>query len=124
NGTPWIEILSPLSNTGSSNVAYRVLVNPDALWRTGVVSIAGQIFTIAQRPATCTFVLATNSATHGASALTNAVALTTLVGCTWSVSNGAPWIHIQSALNSSNSSAVIYSIDANPTSLARSAVIR
>ena len=46
NGAPWIEILSPLDNTSSTNVSYRVLANPDALWRTGIVSIAGVDFTV------------------------------------------------------------------------------
>jgi len=124
NTTPWIEILSPLNNTGSSNVTYRVLANPTALWRTGVVSIASLNFTVAQAPAVCTFALATNSATHGAGAVSSSVALTTLVGCTWSVSNGTPWITILSPLNNSNSAPVNYSVAANPTSLQRSGVVR
>ncbi len=106
NGAPWIEILSALDNTSSTNVSYRVLVNPDALWRTGIVNIAGLDLTVVQSPAACTFTLATNSATHDASATTNSVELTTLVGCAWSVSNGTPWIHILSSLDNSNSSSV------------------
>ena len=122
NGAPWIEILSPLDNTSSTNVSYRVLANPDALWRTGIVSIADIEFTIAQAPANCAFELATNSATHDASAMTNSVELTTLVGCTWSVSNSTPWIHILSSLDNSNSSSVAYSVDANPTALTRAGI--
>ncbi len=123
NGTSWIEILSPLNNAGSSNVSYRVLANPDALWRTGLVSIAGLDLTIVQSPAACTFTLATNAAAHGAGAFTNSVAVSTLVGCTWSVSNGTPWIQILSSLENSNSSSVTYSVEANPTALTRAGVL-
>ncbi len=121
--TPWITILSSLNNSNSGSVSFSVQSNSTALSRTGLVSIAGQEFTITQFGAPCSFALATNNATHGPGTVTNSFAVTTLVGCTWVPSNGTPWITILSPLNNTNSGVLTYSVATNPTALLRTGII-
>ena len=119
----WIEILSATSSTNSGVTSYRVLANPTSIGRTGVVSLAGQNFTVSQVGAACNFLIASNSAAHGAGPETNAVSLTTLIGCTWTVLNTNPWISVFSATNSTNSGVVSYRVLANPTAIPRTGVV-
>ena len=123
NGTPWITILSSLNNSNSGGVNYHVQSNSTALWRTGVVNIAGQNFTVAQAGAACSFLLASNSAAYSGETFTNSVRVDTLVGCAWTVSNSAPWITIQSPLNNTNSGTVTYSISSNISVFARTGIV-
>ena len=115
----WIEILSAASSTNSGVASYRALANPTAIGRTGVVSIAGQPFTVTQVGAACNFALNTNSAAHGAGAETNTMTVTTLIGCTWSAVSTNSWITILSGANHTNSGGVNYSLPANLTALSR-----
>ena len=123
NTNPWINVLSAANTTNSGVASYRVLANPTAIPRTGVVSIAGQTFTVTQLGAACSYTLGTNSATHGFSAETNAVSVTTLIGCPWTVVNTNGWISILSATNNTNSGGVSYSVQANPTALVRTGTV-
>ena len=123
NSASWIEILSPANNTNSGDVTYRVLTNPTALSRTGIVSIASQSFVVTQAGAACIFTLGTNAAYYGPDATTGSVTVTTLEGCTWSVSNGIPWIAILAPLHFTNDGIVDFVIEANPTALERTGVV-
>ena len=123
NTNPWINVLSAANSTNSGVVSYRVLANPTAIPRTGVVSIAGQAFTVSQTGAACSFTLNTNNAAHGAGLETNAVTMTTLIGCTWNVASTNAWIEILSAVSSTNSGVVNYRVLANPTAIARAGVV-
>src|SRR5205085_2011830 len=58
SAAPWLNILSPLNNSNSGTVTYSVLANPTALWRTGIVTIAGQPLAVAQSGASCSYTLA------------------------------------------------------------------
>ena len=58
SSTPWITVLSPLENTNSGAVTYRVEANVGTDARAGLLSIAGQDFIVAQSGAACTYTLA------------------------------------------------------------------
>jgi hypothetical protein len=121
--TPWVTILSPLSQTNSGSVDYSVDANPTGLTRIGSLIVAGQTFTVTQAGAACTFALETNQAALGFAAVSNSVAITTLVGCPWSVVNTNPWIALVSPVLNTNSGVVVLSVTANPTSFDRTGAV-
>ena len=123
NSNSWIIIESSLNNTNDGVVTYRVLTNTTALTRAGVVRIAQRNFTITQLGADCTFALDTNSASFSSASGGGSVAVTTLIGCTWTVSTATPWITILSSLNNSNSGNVNYTVQSNSTALSRTGLV-
>ena len=119
----WITINPPASGAGNGTAGYTVASNTTALLRTGLVAVAGQVFTFIQSGTPCSFSIAPASVTHGPGLETGSVNVTTLVGCAWTVNNTNPWITITSGTNGSGSGTVTYTVSANPNAMARSAVI-
>src|SRR6185503_10180903 len=97
--------------------------NPTAIARSTVLQIGGQNFTITQLGAQCGFSLSATSATHGSTNSTGTVVVTTLTGCVWTVSNGVSWVGL-SATSVSNSGTLTYTLQSNPTAIARSTVLQ
>src|SRR5207253_6099563 len=82
SGTNWITVTSTASNSpSSSTVAYTVSVNPTHLTRSGTINIAGQVLTITQDPANCTYTLGFNSTNYGPGTISDTVSVGTLTGC-------------------------------------------
>ena len=123
NTNGWITIDSPLSNTNSGVITFSVASNGTALSRSGVLSVAGQVFTITQNGDDCTYLLSATSTNFGPTAASGNVNVTTLVGCTWTVDNTNSWITIGSALSNTNSGVVTFSVASNSTALSRSGVL-
>src|SRR5262249_2755412 len=90
---------------------------------TGVVSIANQSFTVSQGGAACTFTIAPTTSSHGAAADTGVVSVTTISGCSWTVTNTNNWLTIVSATNNTNSGNVTYTVAANPSSIDRTGLV-
>src|SRR5207249_336987 len=51
------------------------------------------------------------------------VSVGTLTGCVWTAASGTNWITINTAANNTNSGIVTYSVQANPTGLARTGLV-
>src|SRR5207237_10703116 len=82
SGTNWITVTSTTSNTpSSSTVAYTVAANPTHLARSGTINISGQVLTITQDAANCTYTLGFNSSNYGPAAISDTVSVGTLTGC-------------------------------------------
>ncbi len=123
NTNSWVGIIGSLTRTNSGALEYTVPENGTALARTGVVTIAGQSFTIRQDGALCTFSNSLTAASHGSGSEVGSVSVTTLTGCQWTVSNTNAWISILSPLNVTNSGSVTYSLLANPTAFVRTGFV-
>ena len=123
NTNTWISIASALNNTNSGSVSYTVATNTTALSRSGVVTIAGQSYTVTQDGAACQYALSAPSASYTAAPSSGTVDVTTLLGCIWTVDNTNTWLSITSALNNTNSGTVSYTVATNTTALSRSGVV-
>ncbi len=123
NSNDWITLLSDPNGSGGERVNYAVAANPTALERTGVLTVAGETFTVTQSGAACAYVLSPTSQVHGSGEETGTVALTTIPGCDWSVVNTNTWITITSAANGTDSGSVEYTVAANPTAIDRTGVL-
>ncbi|MFM1769790.1 MAG: hypothetical protein RJA22_2319 [Verrucomicrobiota bacterium] len=119
----WITIAGAATSTNSGSASYVVEANPTALSRTGLVTVAGQSFTVIQAGAACSFSLSSATGTHGPAVETNTIQVTTLVGCSWTVANTNGWIQIAGTPSRTNSGGVTYTVQANPTALARTGVV-
>src|SRR5207237_9325637 len=125
SGTNWITVTSTTSNSpSSSTVAYTVAANPTHLTRSGTININGQVLTITQDSANCTYTLGFNSTNYGPGAISDMVSVGTLTGCVVTATSGTNWITVTSTTsNSPGSSTVAYTVSANPTHLSRSSTI-
>ncbi len=122
NTNSWITVF-PLSGAGNGVVTWSVPDNAGNVGRTGVVSIAGENFTIRQAAGNCTYRLSPTNRTHGYAATTNYVALDTLNVCSWNVVNTNTWVTITSGTSGLGDSNITYSLSANEGVDERSGVI-
>jgi uncharacterized protein (TIGR03437 family) len=110
--TTWITIKSAASNLGTGTVTYSVAANPYAYSRSGVITIAGQSFTVSQSGA-CTFSLNPTSVSLGSGASGGTVNVTaSFQNCAWTAVSNVYWITLQS-VSGSGSGTVSYSVAAN-----------
>jgi hypothetical protein len=125
NTNGWITILSPTNNTNSGIVKWAVDLNPNSIWRTGVVVIATKNFTVRQEPAICTYELSPTSRKHGyAAKATNLVSIETLSICPWNIVNTNSWITFYEPTNGiGDSTNITYAILANPASGSRTGLV-
>ena len=124
NTNSWIVLNSAVNNTNSGVVTFTVASNSTALSRSGALTIAGKAYTVTQSGAACTYTLSATSTNFGPTAASGNVNVTTLVGCTWTVTNTNSWIVLNSAVNNTNSGVVSYTVTSNGTALSRSGVLR
>jgi len=127
NTNPWVSVASATNGMGNGVVRYIVAANPLGLERTGLLTIAGQNYTITQlgetEPGPCTYSISPASFTHGPASATNFVILATQPGCVWNVVNTNTWVFIKSASSGDGSATVSYTIAANPNPSSRSGTI-
>src|SRR5205085_1984221 len=125
SGTNWITVTSTTSNSpSSSTVAYTVAANPTHLTRSGTINISGQVLTITQDAANCTYTLGFNSTNYGPAAISDTVSVGMLTGCVVTAASGTNWITVTSTTsNTPSSSTVAYTVAANPTHLPLSGTI-
>jgi hypothetical protein len=116
----WIDV-SPSSGTGSGPVTITVAPNTGAA-RSGVLTIAGQTYTVTQAALSCTYALAAASAAIGAAGGTGSVAVTaSSSACGWTASSNSSWVTV-SPSSGSGSGTATFTVAAN-TGAARTAVL-
>ncbi len=93
--SPWLVITSALSGTGGGSVSYTAEANTTSTQRSGVITIGGQVFTVAQDGgASCIATLAPPSAGVAASGGGGSVSVTAPGLCAWTAVPGVPWITV------------------------------
>lgn len=120
---PWITLTASTNGLGSASVDYQVAANPTLDWRTGVVMVAGQAFTLIQRGQTCSYDLTPTTRTHGYGTASNSFSIATLSGCAWTAVSDSPWITIASGATGSASGDIGYLVAANPSGAARTGTV-
>jgi hypothetical protein len=121
----WVSITSGSSGSGTHGVFYQVDYNPSVSPRSGVITAAGQSFTINQNGNgnACTFALSAPGSNVPAEGGTNSFSVTTGSICFWSTSRNAIWITITSPQDHTGSDFVQYTVQPHFGSVPRSAAI-
>ncbi len=112
----WIAVTSGVSGAASAGVTVSISANPGAA-RSGIVSIAGQTFTVNQaaiEPPRCDYTIDSSSASVGSGAGAGpAVSVKAPAGCAWTSTSDAAWISITSGSSGSGDGQVSFKVTAN-----------
>jgi hypothetical protein len=114
NSNSWLTFSGAVSGSGNGTIPYSIAANPTTQARTGVVSIAGQIFTISQLGVSCTYSLSPTNRDHGPGATSGALNVNTALACSWNASTTNSWITILPGTNNVGAGIVNYALSANP----------
>jgi hypothetical protein len=114
---PWIVVTSGAASVGTGAVEMTVAANPGAP-RSGVVTVAGQSFTINQASG-CSFTVSPESIAAPAAGTTARVDVSAAAGCAWTASSEASWITVTAGAAGSGVGQVDLAIAANSGSNAR-----
>ncbi len=107
----WIHVESGSSGSGNGSVGYSVDANGSSSPRTGMMTIAGQTFTVNQSGApTCTYSISPTRATFPRGGGSGSVAVTAGSGCAWTAVSNASWITITGGASGNGNGTVIYSV--------------
>ena len=114
----WITVTSGASGSGNATVSMIVAANTGAA-RTGVVTIAGQAYTVTQQaaaspPAPCTYSIHSTQLAAAATGATSAVNVTAGAECSWTAASQASWIAVASGASGTGNGAVNLTVAANP----------
>jgi glucose/arabinose dehydrogenase len=111
----WLLITGGSSGSGNGTVNYSVAANNDPGPRTGMLTIAGETFTVTQSGAsgTCAFSISPSANSLSAAGGGGSVTVTATAGCAWTAVSNADWVHITSGSNGTGSGSVNYTVDAN-----------
>jgi hypothetical protein len=94
---PWITIVSGGSGTGNGAVAFTIAPNPGPGARSGTLTVAGQIYTVAQAEP-CSFALAPWGQSFSAAGGIGTVALTASAPtCGWGAASTETWLVVLSS---------------------------
>ncbi len=108
----WIVVTSGASGAGSAGVTVSISANPGAA-RSGIVSIAGQTFTVNQS-ANCAYSINPANAAIGAGGGAGpAIAVTATAGCSWTSTSNAAWISVTSGSAGVGNGSVSFTTTAN-----------
>lgn len=119
----WITLTGGTNGSGNGTVSYSIAANTSITPRTGVVTIAGQSFTVTQAGVPCTASLSPTGVSVTAGATTGSFGVSIPAGCAWTASDNASWVSITSGGTGTGNGTVAYSINANPNTTERTAAI-
>jgi uncharacterized protein (TIGR03437 family) len=111
----WITITSTSSGTGSSVVSYSVAPNTNSAGRTGLLAIAGSVFSISQSGVQCSVTISpTSVAVPPEGTIGRLVNVTASApDCTWTVQSNSSWILISSGTVGTGNGTVTYTVGPN-----------
>jgi len=114
NTNSWITVTSDTTNAGSANVTYTLAANRNLGHRTGLLTIADQLYSVTQWGTNCTYVISPSSRFHHRQSETGLVSVAANSGCPWGVVNTNDWITITSNTEGTGSTSLSYTVGANP----------
>jgi subtilisin family serine protease len=121
SNAPWITITSGASGTGNGAVGYSVAANAGSA-RSGMMTIAGQTFTVTQNSG-CTFAVSPTNKTFTKTGGTGTVSVTAGAGCAWTAVSNNTWITITSGANGTGNGTVGYSVMINNSGAKRTGTL-
>ena len=123
----WVTIGA--GGTGSGTVTFTIAANTSASSRSATINVATQSLTVTQAAASteCSFTLSSSTTAFPAAGGTGLFSVTAPVtepgGCAWMPESTASWLRIGTGGGTGNNSKS-FSVAANPSSVARTALIR
>src|SRR5205085_1876042 len=120
---PWIKITAGATGSGNGMVNFSVDANPGALSRTGVITIGGQSFTVAQTGVTCFYSYNPTSQIFSSSGGTGSFNISAPLGCPWTATSNAPFISMPSPVSGSGNGPVNFSVTGNSGASQRTGTI-
>jgi len=108
----WITITSNNSVIGSGTVNYSVAANPTTTSRSGMMTIAGQTFTVNQDGSSCSYTIGPTSGSFMASGGMGLIAVIGDLGCSWTAISNSSWVTITPGAGGSEYGVVNYSVAA------------
>jgi hypothetical protein len=121
SSAPWVRVVSGASGSGPGRVTYQVDANPSTTARAATVTVAGQVVSISQAGAPCSYSVSASSQSFPAIRSTSSITVTAPTGCIWAASSGAPWIQITGGTVGNGNGTVSFVVEPNNTGQARSA---
>lgn len=127
SNAPWL-IITSSGLTGTADVQFTAIANIASAPRTGILTIAGQTYTITQAGALCTFLLSSGSSgTIPAAGISTPATFnfaSAAPGCSATAMSFADWITVSTSSGGGSSGTVSYSVAANPFGSARTGSIQ
>ena len=124
SNTSWISINFGASGTGSGSVGFSVAPNSGSSGRSGSITIGGQVFSIYQAGASCSYSLApAGNNLASSNATMGSTTLNTGSTCSWTSSSDSSWLAITSALSGTGSASITYSVSANSNDSSRTGTL-
>jgi len=123
----WISLTTPNSGSGPATIGFLVRDNFGASPRQGTITVGGQTFTIVQDGSaalSCTIQLSPTSAAYAPAGGSGSLQITTGGSCAWQAVSNAGWVQVTSQVVGIGTQTITYHVDANPSSLNRTTVIR
>ena len=120
---PWITIGGTGAGSGNGTFDYTSPPMPDADRAQWDDCGGGQIVTVSQAAAPCSYTLSPASISVAADAATGTFSMAATAGCNWTATSSAPWLTVTSGATGSGNGTVGYSVAANPNTTARTATI-
>ena len=115
----WITATSGTSGTGPGTFSFIVAAAADSSVRTGTLTVAGQSVLVSQQGQACSYSVSPSGMSFGASGGSTSFTVSTASVCSWAVTASASWLSVTSGASGTGSSAVSYSVAANPDAAPR-----
>lgn len=121
----WIAIAAGASGTGNGSVGYTVAANPGTSSRTGTITVAGLVSTIAQdgRPA-CSFDVSPQQQSFAAPGGAGSIHVAAAPTCAWTATTTASWVTISSGSSGQGDGDVSYTVAENKVTDSRTGIIQ
>ena len=114
---PWLTITSGANGNGVGTVTFTIAQHVEPTARTGMLTIAGQTFTVTQAAAPCVYAIAPSSQSISASGAGTTVTITTTAACEWTAASNDAWLTITSGANGNGGGTV--TISRSPSTASR-----
>lgn len=123
SAAPWLTITSGASGNGPGSMAYAIAANPTTSPRSGTLTVAGQLVTVTQAAAPCTFTVSPTSQALPAAGGSASGLVATAAGCTWTATSPASWLTISGGATGSGAGTFSFAATPNPGTAGRSATL-
>jgi hypothetical protein len=122
-GPGWISPTAPATGNGNGTVSLSIAPNSAINGRLANVLVGGQRFSVQQSGVPCSFSLSANNPVQSAAGGSGSVDITTNAGCPWTATSSAPTWLVPATNTGTGAGTVSFSVAANGTGAARSAVL-
>jgi hypothetical protein len=124
SGAAWITVTGGGSGTGNGTVSISVAANTASTQRSGLVTIAGQAFSVTQPGAsTCSYTISPATRNSPAAGESASISVTAGTGCLWSAASSVAWIMVNSGASGSGNGTVAVTIAPNTAFTSRTGTV-